>query len=186
MTIIYLRTNKINGMMYVGQTKNLQSREHAWKVKSTFYGNRILTADKVKYGTDNFAFDIITVCPNQLADLAERYYINKLNTQYPNGYNIQNGGKKGFTYIESDETRVKKSKSHKGKIPPCIQKKLQKIHQFTLDGEFVKEWENAHEIERTLGYKHGNINRCCNGGFIKNGKWVNINQSYGYVWKYVT
>ena len=37
-----------------------------------------------------------------------------------------------------------------------------RVLQFTLDGEFVREWESTHECERN-GFDHSAVTRCCNG-----------------------
>lgn len=57
----------------------------------------------------------------------------------------------------------------------CIEKRAKKLHQYSLDGEFIREWESAAEIERKLGYGHSNIAACCNG---------KSKTSNGYIWKY--
>lgn len=49
-----------------------------------------------KYGIDNFAFQVIEECDYEVLDDREKYWINKLNTLEPHGYNIQNGGRKLF------------------------------------------------------------------------------------------
>lgn len=49
----------------------------------------------------------------------------------------------------------------------CIERRCNKkqklVLQYTLDGEFVKEWQSLKEIECELGIKQYNISRCCNG-----------------------
>lgn len=50
-----------------------------------------------------------------------------------------------------------------------------KINQLTLDGEFIKQWGSAHEIEREFGYAPINILRTCQCKF---------KQTYGYRWEY--
>lgn len=35
--------------------------------------------------------------------------------------------------------------------------------QFTIDGKFIKEWENASQVKRELGYCAENIRSVCNG-----------------------
>ena len=49
------------------------------------------------------------------------------------------------------------------------------VLQFSIDGMLIKEWSSQHEIERTLGYSHSHISKCCYG---------KLNQVYGYVWKF--
>ena len=48
------------------------------------------------------------------------------------------------------------------------------ICQYTLDGEFIKEWESMRELERQTGFAHSNISKACKGKY---------KQFYGYVWK---
>lgn len=54
-------------------------------------------------------------------------------------------------------------------------KKSKPVLQYTIDGEFVKEWPSAAEIERELGYSNANISKCCLG---------KCKQAYGFVWKH--
>ena len=49
-----------------------------------------------------------------------------------------------------------------------------KVLQFTLDGEFIREWESTRECERN-GYNHGNVSACCRGKYIS---------AYGFKWEY--
>ena len=50
-----------------------------------------------------------------------------------------------------------------------------KVLQFTLDGEFLREWPSTKEIERQLGFNNSVVGRCCRG---------KIKSAYGYIWKY--
>ena len=49
------------------------------------------------------------------------------------------------------------------------------VLQFTLDGEFVREWPSTREIERQLGYNNANISACCLG---------KRKSAYGFRWEY--
>lgn len=49
------------------------------------------------------------------------------------------------------------------------------ILQFTKDGEFIRRWDNAREVERELGIKNSNIPKCCKGKYKTVG---------GYKWCY--
>lgn len=113
MGVIYLRTNTINGMQYVGQTKDFKRREWSWKCLKWNYANQLLTEDRNKYGLEKFKTEILEECDNSKLDELERYYIEKLNTIYPNGYNDNEGG--SISFHHSDRTKKKISESNKGK-----------------------------------------------------------------------
>ncbi len=107
MGVIYLRTNTVNGMQYVGQTKNLEQRQRNWKDLNHIYAGPLIERARKKYGTDNWTLEILKEC-NSLEELNkwEQYYIKKFNTMKPNGYNMTEGGlvcepwNKGKTFDE--------------------------------------------------------------------------------------
>lgn len=103
---IYKIVNKINGNAYVGQTicdikKRFREHKHASLTESTYLYNAMR-----KYGRDNFTIEQIDTA-NSIDELnnKEIYWIKKLNTKTPNGYNITDGGSgvKGFHH--SKETK---------------------------------------------------------------------------------
>ncbi len=52
------------------------------------------------------------------------------------------------------------------------------VLQFSLNGEFIREWESASEAARSLGKNiSSSITHCCN-------KRANYNTAYGYKWEY--
>ena len=50
------------------------------------------------------------------------------------------------------------------------------VGQYTRDGELVKIWPSAIEVERQAGFNHGNIGKAANG---------NRKTAHGFIWKYV-
>lgn len=88
--VIYLLTNLINGKQYVGQTiQQLRFRIYDHKLKKKFYIGQAID----KYGLENFKIEILEECSTkEQLDERERYWIAKLNTKAPNGYNLTNGG----------------------------------------------------------------------------------------------
>lgn len=50
-----------------------------------------------------------------------------------------------------------------------------KVKQYNIQGNLIKEWDCIRDIERSLGFAHTNISKCCKG---------KIREVYGYVWKY--
>ena len=74
--------------------------------------------------------------------------------------------KYNLDYNEGQKRRAEKN----------INGKLSKsVYQYTLNGNFIKEWSSTHEVERQLGYDDSNISRCCLG---------KRPTAYGYKWKY--
>lgn len=136
---VYLRTNKINGKQYVGQTSNIKRRETYWKSPKCTYANKLLTEDRFKYGLENWVLEVIAeVDTREEAWKLEEKCIKEFNTRFPNGYNRAYGGKtnkggnegyhngkefkkgdepwnKGVKNCFSDETIKKMSENHKGK-----------------------------------------------------------------------
>ena len=51
------------------------------------------------------------------------------------------------------------------------------ILQYTIDGQFVKEWPSSSEIQRQLNYNNSSIAKCCN-------EKPHFNTAYGFIWKY--
>lgn len=97
--IIYCYTNKINGKKYIGQTINPQIRYNAHKSnyqnpKNNEYNSLLHRAFR-KYGFENFQYEILVkdIDNIELLNELEIYYIKKFNSQSPNGYNVESGGK---------------------------------------------------------------------------------------------
>jgi len=87
---IYLLTNLITLLCYVGQSVDFKSRMRAHKnSKKNFYLSRSIR----KNGWHNFKVEIlIDNIPEENLDHLEDYYIELKDTLYPNGYNLTKGG----------------------------------------------------------------------------------------------
>jgi len=84
---IYKITNIINGKIYIGKSNNKRFKY--------YYGSGIKIKKAInKYSKENFKKEILFEAKNNIqADLIEKYYIKKFNSQNKNiGYNIANGG----------------------------------------------------------------------------------------------
>lgn len=51
------------------------------------------------------------------------------------------------------------------------------VLQYNLNGEFIKEWDSAANVEREMNISRANISKCCKG---------QKKSSHGYIWKYKT
>lgn len=90
---IYKITNLINGKIYVGQSQDPARRwkEHKWDAFNPNNNeNSAIHKAFVKYGIESFEFTIIGWFEDY--NEKEKYYIKELNTLYPNGYNLTEGG----------------------------------------------------------------------------------------------
>ena len=100
MGVIYCFTNLINNKKYIGQTINdpkIRYNAHksaVYNEKNSEYYSPLHAAMR-KYGFDNFSYKILIQNIENIEELnaLEIFYINFFNTQIPNGYNIESGGK---------------------------------------------------------------------------------------------
>lgn len=121
---IYKITNLINGKIYIGQAKDVDSRwyGHLWEAKKRQNNNSRLNNALLKYGFDNFKVDIIDEALT-FEELNEKeiYWIAKLDSQNENiGYNIASGGQ-GNSLPGHRNGRAKEVKCiETGQIFSCI------------------------------------------------------------------
>ena len=52
------------------------------------------------------------------------------------------------------------------------------VFQYDLEGNLIKVWPSAKEVERCLGFKNTNITACCNKT-----KYHTKQYAYGFIWK---
>jgi group I intron endonuclease len=117
---IYKITNISNGRIYVGQAvshilnhKRYRPYGHegrfrchiseafSTKKNQSHYLNNAIR----KYGVTDFVVELIECCETEKADERETHYIKELNSLYPNGYNLKNGGSV-FTHSDESKKRV--------------------------------------------------------------------------------
>lgn len=88
---IYKITNKINGKIYIGQSIDIYKR---WAKEKKGYVNDYLKNAFLRYGLENFTFEIIEECSIEELDEKEIYYISFYKSnEHDFGYNLTRGGK---------------------------------------------------------------------------------------------
>lgn len=108
------------GKIYIGQTRR-SLKERALTSHGIGYKNCTLFYRAIeKYGFSSFKYEILGEFLVEELDSQEKYFIEKYNSMYPNGYNIKPGGANSYT---------------KG----AVQK--EKINQFDLNGNFIKSYD---------------------------------------------
>lgn len=112
---IYKITNIINLKVYIGQSINIKAR---WKdhINALNRGDSrctLLQRAWIKYGgEENFTFEILELCPEDMLDEIETKYIEIYDARN-NGYNIEPGGNQNKHL--SNETKQKIREAHLGK-----------------------------------------------------------------------
>ena len=107
---IYKYTNLINGMVYIGQTKQtLQQRDykHQTQLNDNTYFHRALK----KYGRENFSLELVEEnIPFDKLDEKEKFYIDFFDSFYTTGkgYNLTQGGQWGPGTQKLTFSQVKK------------------------------------------------------------------------------
>jgi len=120
---IYRLLNTVTGKSYFGATgRNLRQRwsKHVSDAKKG-RGCAELSKAILEYGAASF--EVTTVCTVATAaeaDAMERSLIALHNTQWPNGYNLFDGGRKGFHV--PPEVRAKMSLSQTGRKRSALTK----------------------------------------------------------------
>ena len=108
--IVYAHVNKINGKIYIGQTKDVKRRWRSNGIeyqKSPYFYHAIQ-----KYGWNNFQHIILKEkLTKEKADQYEQYYIKYYKTQ-EKGYNIRDGGSKALA--ESTKEKLSQIAKNRG------------------------------------------------------------------------
>lgn len=197
MKYIYVRTNTINDKQYVGQTKNINKRNNFWNCLSGVYANKYIDEDRGKYGLENWKTEILKECDDSESDFWERFFIEKLDTKYPNGYNISGGGIGGiYGCKHSIETKKKMSKwrsenqfgdknpfygKHWNKkqreaVLKAISKKVKEIRE---DGTEIIH-ASAAEAARQYGFDYSSISKAAKGKYSNKGHLYKNSNWYLY------
>lgn len=200
--VIYVIENKINGKKYVGQT--IHSLNRRWSLHCHYSSGCSAIHNAIeKHGKENFTIKVIdTASTRDELDEKEIYWINKLNTLKPNGYNLKSGGKH---CVYSQETKDKISKAHKGRyggennphygIPHSkeakekISYRLKKFYEThpsekrikVLCVETGKVYPSATHAFLETGIDNSQIGKACKGIFKTAGKlhWEYVTQEGG-------
>ena len=197
---IYKITNP-KKKIYIGQTIDFDRRVYQYKMLNCKEQPKLYNSLK-KYGFDNHRFELIFQCFECYLTYFERYYQELYNSTKNNNLNCFLVTTQDKTGRHSEETKIKMSNSAKGKKKsaehiaklPQNQKgykgkkrseetklkqslnsgKSRKVYQYAKNNEFIKEWRNVTEAEKTF-----NIN---NVSGVALGK---LKTCGGYKWSYI-
>lgn len=198
---VYRHTSP-SGKVYIGITKHTNVNRR-WLNGLGYRRAGIFRFAVKKYGWDNITHEILLKnISEDEAKYAEKYLI-KWYKIHNLSYNITDGGD-GCVGIEpwnkgipcSEEVKKKIGDANRGEkgawwhkeFPEEMKKKISeakkgiatkvsKVIQFTLSGDFVREWKSQSEAARALHLDSSAISKCCKG---KRNKVGNFKWQYKY------
>lgn len=112
---IYLIRNLITQHLYIGSAKNLKKRrrEHFNALLRNKHHSQFLQRSYNKHGISNFVFDVLEYCNGEELIKREQHFIDVLNPRY----NMCRIAGNTLGTKRSEETKLKLSISHLGKVP---------------------------------------------------------------------
>ena len=167
---IYKIENKINGKVYIGQSKDINKRwiEHKSNLNNNRHPNKKLQNAWNSYGKDNFDFTVLEECDNNIINDREIYWISYYDSSNRElGYNLSTGG-------EASSKGMRFSNEQKEKMSEL--RNPDKIIQLDLDGMVIRVWRSASHASRSLNIRASSIIKCA--------KHDGVYQSNNYIWLY--
>ena len=148
---IYKITNKINKKCYIGKSNNIKRRfsEHKCIYHET---NKCLKKAYLKYGKENFDYEILEECSLEELNEKEMYWISKLKPEY----NLTFGGDGATGHKLSSETIEKLrvcGKQTWNNLPEEKKKQIIENNLKTKKGHFVSESTKEKLRQCNLGKK---------------------------------
>lgn len=124
---IYAFRNKVDGKIYVGQSKNVLTRKQQHEKSKVSNSRRFHNAMK-KHTPKGFDWVVLEYCDKSELNEREAYWVAHLNSIHPNGYNLTSGG--GAFQRHNQETKLQFSKNQLAKVE-------QKTHLF-VSQDFIR------------------------------------------------
>lgn len=160
MATIYIIKNSVNDKCYVGQcccSVESRFRTHIHDSNRTIP----LHADIDKYGADKFYFEVLDTCEDDIRLDVETYYIDKLNTLIPNGYNVYRHSSDGFSNKRHTKQAIDKISNSskewwKNADVEIIQRRNKKISDRLTGRQFSEEHKRkiSEQAKKRTGEKN--------------------------------
>lgn len=149
MRYVYVIRNLVNGKVYVGQAKNPAVRKAGHFYEARKGNKRPLYASIRKHGAENFSFEVLEECADELINERERFWVSHFDSyNLEKGYNLTNGGNQCFTV--SDQTRQQMSEKAKLRVGPLNNRWGKKHSPETLqkmrENNSMKRPEVCHKV----------------------------------------
>ena len=154
-SIYVLKNPDTNEIRYVGKTSkdlNRRLQQHIYESESEQRNKRKNWVAKILKGGKIPIIEEIDFCTWEDSQEKEIYWIKYYKDLGLDLVNSTDGGEGNLGFIKTEETI--------DKLKNSLRKRLNSIYQYDLQGNFIKEWENAPIAAETLNIKASGITRC--------------------------
>lgn len=152
---VYKITNIINLKVYIGQSINIKLRwkDHINSLRRGDSSCTLLQRAWNKYRENNFVFEILELCSEDVLDEVEAKYINLYDACNTNkGYNIEHGGNKNKHLTE--ETKKKIGDANRGrKFSDEVKQKMSESRIGKNNGMYGKHHSEESKIKMSAARK---------------------------------
>lgn len=169
---IYKITNKINGKFYIGSSKDLVRRrkDHFRLLKKGINHSVLLQRAVNKYGLDNFVFEILVECSEELLFIIEQKLVDELKPEY--NIAVENVAvPTGLPY--KDKTLYKKHAEERLKSNNNFGWKSKPIIKIDIEGNELKEYPSLKSYAEEHNCAIGSVGKAlrkgtkCKGFYLK-------------------
>lgn len=167
---IYKIKNIVDNKIYIGQTTDLKERwvEHRRKLRKNKHRCSHLQNAWNSYGEDKFKIETIETINPELKTIDEIKILLEKREEY---WMIQlKCGDHDYCY-----NSLTPMKSSFGSCCKIKSKKRKAVLQYSLEGNFIKEWESMTLAAKELNISNNIICTCCQ---------EKVKQASGFMWKY--
>jgi group I intron endonuclease len=125
-TGIYGIRHKATGRWYVGQAYDIRKRFKDHRAMASTQTRKHLYLSLRKYGHTAFAWRILERCEKAELNRQEKFWIQKLNSVEPNGFNLTTGGDRLFEFTPTVLEKMRKASLGRVQSEETIRKRVEK------------------------------------------------------------
>jgi len=125
-TGIYGIRHKSSNRWYVGQAYDIRKRFKEHRAFASTNTRKHLYLAFRKYGFTAFAWRILERCEKPELNRREKFWIQKLKSVEPNGYNLTTGGDRRFEFTPAVLEKLRKASLGRVQSPETIRKRVEK------------------------------------------------------------
>lgn len=175
---VYQIVNLVNNKFYIGSSVNMNRRkaEHFYRFRN-IKGNSILKSAIIKYGIENFKFDILeeqyfpinftTKDKIFYLEHREQFFVDELKPDY--NLRVIVYSNRGMQ-ISEERKNILRTMNIGKKNPKISEKVCVPVSSININGDVLKNFKSMKEAGEFYNIDSSNISRFCNGIFKQSKK----------------